>query len=68
MKQKKLLDNWYKEQKAQGREFGLAWQVDNDENFSGELYEKIDSINPCEIFHQNVNRYIQDKSNKEIFG
>lgn len=59
--QKKLLDNWYNEQKAKGKSFGLWWKVDNDNNFPMELYEKIDSLNPCEIFYQNVNNYIQEK-------
>lgn len=68
VRQKKLLDNWYNEQKAKGKTFGLAWQVDDDDDFSGELYQKIDSLNPCEIFFQNVCRYIQDKSMAEIFS
>ena len=59
--QKKLLDKWYEEQKAKGKSFGLWWKVDNDDDFSSELYEKIDSLNPCEIFYQNVNNYIQEK-------
>jgi len=64
--QKKLLDNWYEEQKEKGKEFGLWWKVDKDDDFSYELYEKIDDINPCEIFYQNVNNYIQDKEMKEL--
>lgn len=64
-KQKKLLDTWYKEQKAKGKEFGIWWVVEEDDNFSGELYEQIDSLNPCEIFYQNVNDYIQAKAMRE---
>ena len=61
-KQKKLLDEWYTKQKENGRSFNYCWDVQHDENFSGELYETIDAINPCEIFYQNVNHYIQDKT------
>jgi len=61
-KQRKMLDKWYSEQKANGKTFGLWWDVQKDEDFSGELYEQIDNINPCEIFYQNVNNYIQEKA------
>lgn len=60
--QKKLLDKWYAEQTRTGKTFGYFWDVQFDEDFSGELYEQIDNINPCEIFYQNVNNYIQDKA------
>ena len=60
--QKRLLDKWYKEQKTKGKIFGLWWNVLKDEDFSGKLYDKIDSLNPCEIFYQNVNHYIQEKT------
>lgn len=65
VKQKKLLDNWYNEQKAKGKVFGFSWDVGEDDDFSSELYEEIDNINPCEIFYQNVNHYIQDKVTEE---
>ena len=64
-KQKKMLDVWYNEQKAKGKEFGYFWEVDNDEDFDSDLYERINAINPCEIFYQNVNEYIQDKAMRE---
>lgn len=63
-KQKKMLNTWYNEQKANGKEFDYSWSVDTDEDFSGELYEAIDSINPCEIFYQNVNNYICNKNER----
>ena len=59
--QKKLLDRGIIEQKARGKKFGIWWSVDEDENFSGELYKKIDSLNPCEIFYQNVNNYVRER-------
>lgn len=62
MGQKKLLDSWYEEQKTKGKVFGMFWNVRDDDDFSYELYERIDDINPCEIFQQNVNNYIQEKS------
>lgn len=64
-KQKKLLNGWYKEQRAKGKEFGMWWDVRDDEDFTGDFYELVDSINPCEIFNQNVNHYIHDLSDKE---
>ena len=65
-KQRKMLDAWYNEQKAKGKSFGLWWDVKDDDDFDGDLYEKIDSLNPCEIFYQNVNNYIHDKAMNEI--
>lgn len=65
-KQKKLLDSWYNKQKAKGQNFGIWWDVKDDDNFDGELYQKIDDINPCEIFYQNVNNYIHDKIMAEL--
>jgi len=65
-RQKKMLNEWYNTEKAKGKTFGLWWKVDEDEDFSVDLYEDIDSINPCEIFYQNVNQYIQDKAMGEI--
>ena len=65
-KQKKMLDIWYNQQKAKGKTFGLWWDVKDDDDFSGELYQEIDNINPCEIFYQNVNSYIHDKSMAEL--
>lgn len=59
--QKKLLDKWYYEQKRKGKSFGLWWDVKDDDDFSSELYVEIDNLNPCEIFYQNVNNYIQEK-------
>jgi len=60
-KQKALLDEWYKEQKDNGRILGFFWKVDEDDNFSSELFEKIDEINPCEMVYQNINEYISEK-------
>lgn len=59
--QKKLLDKWYNEQVARGKTFGYFWDVGRDDDFGGGLYEEIDSLNPCEIFYQNVNNYITSK-------
>ena len=61
-----MLDNWYSREIAKGREFGMRWDVARDNNFTSELYEEIDSLNPCEIFYQNVNHYIQDKAENEV--
>jgi hypothetical protein len=65
-KQKKILDKWYQEQVDAGRTIGLFWRLDEDDNFSYELYEEIDEINPCEIVYQNVNNYIQEKAREDL--
>jgi len=64
-KQKEMIDNWYKKQKQKSKSFGLWWDVKDDDDFDGELYQKIDDINPCEIFYQNINNYIHDLSMNE---
>jgi len=63
-KQKRLLDIWINDQKSKGKEFGYFWDVSKDDNFSGEMYDLIDSLNPCEIFYQNVNNYVQEHATK----
>jgi len=63
-KQKKMLDKWYNEQVKNGRSFDDYWKLDEDDNFGSNLFHEIDNINPCEIFYQNVENYIQDKDNK----
>jgi hypothetical protein len=60
-KQKKLLDKWYKEQKENGRVLGFWWDVTEDIHFSGDLFQQIDDINPCELIYQNINNYIYQK-------
>lgn len=61
-----MLNVWYDKQKAKGKTFGLWWDVKDDDDFGGELYQQIDNLNPCEIFYQNVNNYIQEKSSNKI--
>jgi len=60
-KQKRLLDIWYNEQKEKGKVISLFWKVNEDDDFSGELFEEIDNINPCEMIYQNINNYITSK-------
>lgn len=60
-----MLDKWYNEQKAKNRILGIWWDVKDDDEFDGELYQKIDNLNPCEIFYQNVNFYIHEKLDKK---
>ena len=64
-KQRNMLDKWYNEQVKNGKKFGLYWCLGKDNDFSKELYDEIDSINPCEIFYSNVELYIQDKADSE---
>jgi len=65
-KQQKMLNQWYNQQKTNGKTFGLWWDVKNDDDFSGELYQTINDLNPCEIFYQNVNNFIHAQAEKEI--
>jgi len=60
-KQKKLLDEWYRAEKAKGEIIGVFFNVSDDSRFSGQLFEQIDALNPCEIITQNINHYIGDK-------
>ena len=60
-KQKKLLDIWFEEQTKKGKQFGYFWELEHDDDFSYELLNLIDAINPCEIVNQNINNYIQEK-------
>lgn len=60
-KQKKLLDIWFDEQIKRGKEFGYFWDLEKDDDFSYELFNLIDTFNPCEIINQNINNYIKEK-------
>lgn len=67
-KQKKMLDVYVVSQLKKGKNFGLIYNCDEDEDFTSELYVKIENINPSEVFYQNVNRYISDKVNDYEFN
>lgn len=54
--QKKLLREWHKKNYDGGYIFNMADKIDS------ETYEKIDSLNPCEIFYQNANNYLEELS------
>lgn len=60
-KQKKLLDSWYIEQIRKNKTFTIWWDLHDDDDFSFDLLEKVDSLNPCELIYQNINNYITDK-------
>jgi len=57
-KQKKLLKEWFDKNYDGGYKFEMADKID------AETYNAIDEINPCEIFHSNVNNYLEDLVNK----
>ena len=64
-KQKVLLDRWFAKHSDT---VGFFWKVDLADNFSSELYHKIDDLNPCEIINQNINNYIGEKARKLVYG
>jgi len=53
-KQKTMLKDWFDKNYDGGGMFNMAKKIDI------EIYNKIDSINPCEIFYQNVNHYMEE--------
>lgn len=60
VKQKKLLDKWYQENKSRiiG---GLVFDLGKCDLFSGELFEELEEIHNTEVLYQEINRYIQVK-------
>jgi hypothetical protein len=58
-KQKKMLKEWFVKNYDGGCMFDMADKID------AELYNKIDDINPCEVFHQNVNHYLEELVNNK---
>lgn len=56
-KQKKLLRDWFDKNYDGGYKFDMADKIDS------ETYNAIDEINPTEIFHQNVNNYLEELVN-----
>lgn len=61
--QKKLLNNWFEENKEKLLDRGgiLFFDVGECDLFSGELYQRLQQINDTEILYQNINRYISDR-------
>ncbi len=55
--QKKLLKQWHKENYRE-----CEYAYNQIARMDSETYNKIDSINPCEIFEQNANRYLEELS------
>ena len=56
--QKKLLDIWFNKNKEN---IGISFDVQSNDNFSNELYEKLQKINDTEVLNVNINSYIVDK-------
>lgn len=59
-KQKKLLKIEYERLVRSGVEYPDVYDVDYD------AYETIDNINPCEIYHQNVDHFFSDLNDKKL--
>lgn len=60
IRQKKLLDKWYEENKNKPS-MTCFFDLERCEAFSLELLEKLEKINNTEILYQEINRYIGDK-------
>ncbi len=59
--QKKLLKEWFNKNYPHNTgycKFNLADQID------GDTFEKIDLLNPTEVFYQNCNYYLEELVNK----
>ena len=69
-RQKKILDNWYKQHREELHQKGggLWFDIATCDFFSCELLSKIEAINDTEILYQEINRYISDKVMAEKGG
>jgi hypothetical protein len=75
-KQKKLLDKFFESRKQTPDQEFMSGSVFKDGDHSigidelfkhdDELFAKLEQINDTEILHQNVNRYLEDKSSDYI--
>ena len=52
--QKKMLLEWANTELREPYMFNRADKIDSD------TYERIDAVNPCEIFYQNANHYLEE--------
>jgi len=52
--QKKLLRDWFNKNYEGGYMFNLADRID------GNTYDAIEELNPCEIFYQKANAYLEE--------
>lgn len=64
VKQKKLLDRWYEENKSRITG-GLVFDLGYCDLFPCELLERLEEIHNTEVLYQEINRYIQDKFRNE---
>ena len=62
VRQKKLLDKWYEENKEEEQRRIDFFDWSKCDYFSLEFFEQLEVINDTEILSQNVNRYISDKA------
>lgn len=59
-KQKKMLKDWFDKNYDGGYKFDLTDKIDAEE------LDKIDSLNYCEIFIPNANRFLEELADKRI--
>lgn len=65
-KQKKLLDEWYEENKEYIQSGIMFFDLGDCDCFSSILLKKLEKINDTEILYQEINRYISDKGMRNI--
>ena len=59
VKQKSLLKDWFNKNYDGGYMFDLVDKIDTDE------YERIEKLNPCEVFYHNANNYLQELASNQ---
>ena len=68
-KQKNILDKWYEENKKALMEHGNGFfNLAKCADFPFELLERLQEINDTEVLHQEINRYISDKTMNELYN
>jgi len=62
VKQKRLLDAWYEENK---KDVWVGFDLGRCDNFPLSLLRQLEQINDSEILYPEINRYLQDKAMNE---
>lgn len=77
-KQKKILDQFFESRKRNNKDeesiYGSIFKNGDHSiglqelfKYSPELFAKLEEINDTEILHQEVNRYLEDKSSEYVY-
>lgn len=65
VKQKKLLDKWYDDNKSDIAG-GMVFDLAKCDLFPYELLEQLEEINDTEVLYRAINAYIRDKFSKDL--